>query len=209
MQVPGCAEKNMYYKYFDYKILGCSLTELDCSQEAMLKIQMFELHQNKSVTQIVAASEGLLSEYETSELMQILKITRRALKTFDKSSTMSEISAATIYHHPSLYQISYPKRKGQQAPFLWVCGWLLANMSQYSIRQHGGVSYIVLLQAKEIIAILKKRNIEAQDVEKVNLSLNSGEIKEINRLRTLFKLKVVEKNNTKRISHKETKAVCI
>ena len=79
MQIPGTATKTMYSPYFEHKITGKSLQELGCSEIVIVKIQTFELHSGKTVTQIVVASEGILSETEAYELKRISLLARKAL----------------------------------------------------------------------------------------------------------------------------------
>lgn len=202
MQIPG-TQKTMYEPYFVHKITGRSLTDLGCSAIVLVKIQAFELHSGKTVTQIVDASEGILSENEAYELKRISRLARKALKTFGKPTTAKEISDFTLFHNPCLYQISTFKKKGQPAPILWQVGWLLALIPPSEIMENGG-QIVTLAKLKNIVAILKKRDIDLQDAEKSGLVLTRSEVRELNQLRETFKLKSPE---VKRIRCKEVEVV--
>jgi hypothetical protein len=205
MQVPGTATKTLYGTYFEHKITGKSLQELGCSEVVIVKIQAFELHSLKSVTQIVDASEGLLSENEAYELKRVSRLARTCLKTFGKVTAANQVSSFTVFHNPCLYNISVYKRKGQPAPILWQVGWLLALIPPSEIMENGG-QIVTLAKLKNIVVILKKRDIDLQDAEKAGLVLTRNEIRELNQLRETFKLKSPEVK-VKRICCKEVEVV--
>lgn len=203
MQIKGTQE-TMFENYFEHRITGKSLQELGCSEVVLTKLHFFELHSEKSVTQIIDLSDGWLSENEAYELKKLNKLARTAQKTFGKKTRVSEISDLTLYRHPCLYQISTYKKEKLPAPLLWVCGWLLLKVPTAIILENGG-SNSDLAKVKNLVAILKNRDVMEQDVKNIQLNLNRSEIKEINCLRKLFKLKSNVK--AKRIFKDEKKEI--
>lgn len=205
MQIKGTQE-TMFENYFEHRITGKSLQELGCSEVILTKLHFFELHSEKTVTHIIDLSEGWLSENEAYELKKLNKLARTALKTFGNKTRVSEISDLTLYRHPCLYQISTYKKEKKDAPLIWVCGWLLSKVST-SIILENGANKVELAQAKNLVAILKNRDVVEQDVKNIQMTLSRSEIKEINSLRKLFKLKSNIKVEIFKDEKKEIEAV--
>lgn len=186
MQVPG-TQKVMYKSFFEHKITGKSLQEMGCSQVVIEKLNIFELHSCESVTHIVEAANGLLSESEAYELKKMNKLSRKCFKTSKTKMAGTKISDWIVFHYPCLYQISRFKKRGQPAPVLWLAGWTLSGFSSEEIVQNGG-SKVVLGKVKKIIAVLKNREIAMQDAKDSGLKLSYTEMREINCLRETFHL---------------------